>query len=64
MYKVIKGFNDKYTGEKYKVGDVVEFSTTRANEILTVDKLIEKIVEETIETPKKNKKSKKIKEGE
>lgn len=47
MYKVIKNFTDKHTKVKYKVGDVVEFSTTRANEILTVGKLIEKVEEVT-----------------
>ena len=57
MYKIIKNFNDKYTKVKYKVGDVVDFSTTRANEILTVGKLIEKIEEvETVEVEEKPRK--------
>ena len=65
-YKVIKSFTDKYTKEKYAVGDVLELTEKRAKEILSVGKLIEKIevetneVEETeqVEAPKKNKRKK------
>lgn len=49
-YLVIKNFTDKYDKSiKYKVGDIVEFTKKRANEILKVDKLIEKIEEPTEE---------------
>lgn len=44
-YIVIKKFTDKYTGEKYSEGRVLELTKKRANEILKVDKLIEKIEE-------------------
>lgn len=45
-YKIVKNFTDKYDKSiKYKIGDVVEFDTDRAKEILSVDKLIQKIAE-------------------
>lgn len=43
-YVVLKKFKDKYTGEKYEVNDVIEISKERATEILSVDKLIKKVV--------------------
>ena len=57
MYKVLKNFTDKYTGVRYKAGDIVEFTEKRAKEILTVGNLIEKIeVVETVEEVEKPKK--------
>ena len=44
-YKVVKPFTDKYTGEKHQVNDILEVSKERAEEILMVDKLIEKVKE-------------------
>lgn len=38
------GFNDKYTGVEYKVGDVVPFDKTRAAELLADPR---KLVSET-----------------
>lgn len=55
-YKVIKNFTDKYNKSiKYKVGDVVEFEESRAKEILTVGKLIQKVKESKPEQPKNEK---------
>ena len=52
-YKVIKNFTDKYNKSiKYKVGDVVEFEESRAKEILTVGKLIQKVKETKPTNPK------------
>ena len=62
MYKVLKNFTDKYTGARYKTGDIVEFTEKRAKEILTVGNLIEKIeveTEEVVEVEKPKKKGKK-----
>lgn len=42
-YKVVKEFTDKYTKEKYPVGKILELTEERANEILSVDKLIVKV---------------------
>lgn len=36
--KIEKEFNDKYTGETYVKGDVVEFEDSRAEEILADDR--------------------------
>ena len=60
--KVIKVFKDKYTGKRYAAGEIIEVSKERFDEILTVDKLVEKVAvevaEEAAEAPKKkNKKS-------
>lgn len=44
-YQVIEMFKDKYTGEIYEVGTVLELTKKRATEILKVDKLIEEIAE-------------------
>ena len=49
-YEVIKNFKDKHTGERYKIGDVLDITKTRAKEILTVDKLIKEVKQ-----PKKDK---------
>lgn len=43
MYKILKNFKDKYTGERYKAGQTKHFTDERAREILLVDKLIELI---------------------
>ena len=52
--RVLKPFKDKYTGEYYKVGRVLEDITKeRFEEILTVDELVEEIKEEASEAPKK-----------
>lgn len=42
-YKVIEGFRDKYTNQRYKIGDVIEITEERAKEILSKDKLITKV---------------------
>lgn len=58
-YKVIKNFTDKYDKtKKYKVDDIIEFDDKRAKEILSVDKLIQKIKE----TKSDNEKEQPIKE--
>ena len=41
-YEVIKNFKDKYTNERYEVGQIIELTSDRAKEILSVDKLIKK----------------------
>lgn len=59
--KVLKDFNDKYTGKRHKKDDILTVSKERFEEILTVDKLVEEVVEESAEnapaeaaeTPKK-----------
>ena len=33
--EILVAFTDKYTEAKYKIGDVIEFSKERANELLT-----------------------------
>lgn len=43
MYTVIEKFADKYTGRVYEPGEKVNFNKDRAEEILAVGKLIEKI---------------------
>lgn len=32
--QILKNFKDKYTGERYKTGDIVEFESERAEELL------------------------------
>ena len=50
-YEVIKEFTDKNNYDiKYKKGMVIELTKDRAEEILSVDKLIKKVVK-----PKKEK---------
>lgn len=59
--KVLKAFNDKYTNKEYHIGDEEIFTKDRAEEILTVDTLIEiieEIPEEEEEKPKKKSKKK------
>ena len=59
--KIEKEFTDKYTGKKYKVGDVVEFEEGRAKELLSdTRELVSKVVEET-EKPAEKKPAKKSK---
>jgi len=41
--KVLKPFKDKYSGEIYKVGQIVTVSKERFEEILTVAPLVEKV---------------------
>ena len=51
--KVLIPFTDKYTGKKYeKVGEVIEVSVKRFNEITSEDKLIELVAEEEKATKK------------
>ena len=50
-------FKDKNTNEKYKYGRILDLTEERANEILSVGKLIEKI--EIVDEVKPKKKSKK-----
>lgn len=57
MYRVIKKFRDKYNPSRvYEVGENVDFIKERAEEILKVDKFIEKIEEIKVEKPKKSRK--------
>lgn len=50
-YEVIKEFIDKYNLSKvYRVGEVIEISKERAEEILSVDKLIKEV---KVKKPKK-----------
>lgn len=42
MYKILKNFKDKYTGERYVAGSEKDFSDKRAKEILKKGNLIEK----------------------
>ena len=44
-YQVIKKFKDKYSGEIYEVGSILEITKKRAKEILSVNKLIEEYEE-------------------
>lgn len=39
--KVLIPFNDKYTGEKHKKGDIIEVTAERFNEITKKDRLVE-----------------------
>ena len=47
--KVLKDFNDKYTGKRHKKDDILTVSKARFEEILTVDKLVEEVAEEAAE---------------
>lgn len=47
--KVLKDFNDKYTGRRYKKDEVISVSKERFDEILTVDNLVEAVAEEVVE---------------
>lgn len=59
--KIEKEFTDKYTGKKYKVGDVVEFEEERAKELLSDSReLVSKVTEEA-EKPAEKKPVKKSK---
>lgn len=42
-YKVIKAFTDKHTYKKYNIGDVIEITKERADEILSIGELITKV---------------------
>jgi hypothetical protein len=44
--KVLKRFKDKHSGEIYNAGDVITISKKRYDEILEVDRLVEKIAPE------------------
>ena len=50
--KVLKQFKDKYTGELYKVGAILDIPEKRFKEILKIAPLVE-AVEETEGKPKK-----------
>lgn len=41
--KVLESFRDKHTGKNYKVGEVINVTKKRFNEILTVGKLVEEV---------------------
>lgn len=59
--KIEKEFTDKYTGKKYKVGDVIEFEEGRAKELLSdTRELVSKVTEEA-EKPAEKKPAKKSK---
>lgn len=45
-YVVIKKFTDKYSKEKYEVGDILKITKKRAKEILEVGNLIKPKEEE------------------
>ena len=47
--RVIKGFRDKYTKEKYEEGTIIDVTKKRYKEILKVDKLVEEVIEEESE---------------
>ncbi len=47
--RVLKVFKDKYTGELYKVGDVLTVTKKRLAEILETAPLVEEIKEEQAE---------------
>lgn len=42
-YKVIENFKDKYTGERHTVGEILEITKERAEEILSKGNLITKV---------------------
>ena len=51
--KVLIPFTDKHTGKKYeKVGEIIDISAKRFNEITSKDKLIELVEEEEATTKK------------
>lgn len=52
--KVLQEFRDKYSGKLHKVGDVIEVSAERFEEIQTVGNLVEE-VKEKAKTAKKAK---------
>lgn len=41
--KVLKRFKDKYSGKVYKVDEIITISKERYEEILSVDRLVEKV---------------------
>lgn len=63
--QVIKPFNDKYTNQVYKEGDIIEKDTNRAKELLRYGAYIKAVeeekapVEKSTESTKPAKKSKK-----
>lgn len=66
--KVLKSFSDKETGQVYKVGDEIEVSTKRGNEILSsryeVAEMVNGVIEldsEQIENTEPKKRSRKSK---
>lgn len=44
--RVLIKFTDKYTREKYRVGDIIEVNGERYAEILKKGKLVEKVIDE------------------
>lgn len=48
--KVLKRFKDKHTNQIHKVGDMLDVTKKRYEEILTKGKLVEEIDEEPAET--------------
>lgn len=64
--KVVSEFHDKYTDQLYKIGDVIEVTETRGEELLSssntlVEPIEEEKKEKDTEKPKK-KRTKKAKE--
>lgn len=52
--KVLSGFIDKHTGQKYKKGDVIKGITLeRFNEIILTGKLVERINNQPIKAEEK-----------
>ena len=49
--KIQTAFNDKYTGKLYKVGEEIEITVERANEILKVGNFIEIVDEKAEQNP-------------
>lgn len=53
--RILKGFYDKYTNVLYKKGDIVDFKTDRAKELLSNDLNIVKSEDDEILASKKTK---------
>lgn len=49
--KVVRKFRDKYTGEHYEKGNVLEITEERYNEIMSVGNFVYKIAQNASETP-------------
>lgn len=47
--KVLIPFSDKYTGKKYKKGEIIEVTAARFNEITKKDRFVEAYEETTTE---------------
>lgn len=47
--KVLKAFKDKYTGQMYKVNEVISVTKKRYTEIVKIAPLVEEVKEESAE---------------